>query len=43
MPAMACPNLSGTGSTQDAAGADGVWPMGDGTGTLIDDDDVDPG
>jgi DnaJ-class molecular chaperone len=32
---MTCPNCSGTGYTQDAAGEDVVCPLCDGTGVLV--------
>ncbi len=35
---MTCPNCSGTGYTQDAAGEDVVCPLCHGTGVLVTDD-----
>jgi hypothetical protein len=35
---MTCPNCSGTGYTQDAAGEDVVCPLCDGTGVLVTDE-----
>jgi DnaJ-class molecular chaperone len=32
---MTCPNCSGAGYTQDAAGEDVVCPLCDGTGVLV--------
>ena len=42
MPTMGCPNCSGTGYTQGAAGDDVVCPICGGTGILIDEDAVAP-
>jgi DnaJ-class molecular chaperone len=35
---MTCPNCSGTGYTQDAAGENVVCPLCDGTGVLVTDE-----
>ena len=40
MAGMTCPTCSGPGYTQHAAGDDGVWPMYDGTGILLEEDAV---